>query len=65
MLDHLGSLSTIKRKVHKPVPVDDKMVVFELYYLEHLFLIRVHQIHTTCSRSMDIRGFGTLLFSDN
>ena len=35
MLDHLGSLSTIKRKVHKPVPVDDKMFVFELYYLGH------------------------------
>ena len=29
MLDHLGSLSTIKRKVHKPVSVDDRMDGFE------------------------------------
>ena len=33
MLDHLGSLSPIKRKVNKPVPVDDKMDGFEWYHL--------------------------------
>ena len=37
MLDHLGSLSTIKRKVYKPVSVDDKkwMGLNSVYHLEH------------------------------